>query len=133
MDKIKKNPIKTRLKISSNTMQFLAPLLKQFEDEFSGMIKGKKDDVIDIILSLRGYALTEKEIVEIRKKKFTALQRAKWLLNQVAKNELSGDEVDFDALMKQIRAPSKPKKEKNKLKKAPSKEGVLSIENVTKE
>lgn len=122
MDTMKKNKDYSRVRISNKTLAQLEPLLKQFKDEFSDMIGSKKDDVIDIILTLRSYALSEKEIVEIRQEKFTAVQRAKWLLKRVSEGGTSCSVSEFDALMKQIRSS---KKEKKTAKNTPSKEGVL--------
>lgn len=123
MESVKNNKTFTRLKVSNRTIDGLAVILKQCEDEFTGMWKFKKDDVCDIILSLRNYALSDKELNEIRKQKFTPLQRAKWLLKQVEKNSAEGGEVDINSLMKQIKVSHKAKKKTSKVSKSPSKEG----------
>ena len=120
----------TRVRVSNRTLESLKLLLEQFKEEFGDMIGMKKDDAIDIVLSLRNYALSEKEIVEIRQKKFTALQRAKWLLKRVSEGNAECSDAEFETLMKQIRMSHKAKNERSS--KSPSKEGDLSRKNSTK-
>jgi hypothetical protein len=131
MDALTSKKEYVRIRVSNKTLESLKMLLQQFKDEFGDMIGSKKDDAIDIMLSLRNYALSEKEIVEIRQKKFTALQRAKWLLKRVSEGNAECSDTEFETLMKQIRMSHKAKNEKRSSK-SPSKEGDLSRKNDTK-
>ena len=115
MDKVRKTKDYLRIRISYKTLAQLEPLLKQFSDEFSDMLGTKKDEIIDLILSLRSYALCEKEISEIRQEKFTAVQRAKWLLKRVSESGADYSVTEFDSLMKQIRSSKKEKKSAEKI------------------
>lgn len=94
-----------KFKISDATIEKLSPIFKQFDDEFMGVMKFKKDDVIDMLLSLRGDALSEKEILQIRTQKLSPVARVKWLLKQVEKGAAHNVELDLQSLVKQIQSP----------------------------
>lgn len=120
MEPIRKTPARVTLNVE--TVEKIREITSQLETEFKDILKFKRDDVVNIVLSLRCQKLTASELNQIREEKFTDKKRAEWLLKQIERSEQSGNETSFEELVKQLQSP-KPKKTKKKP--SPSTQGAL--------
>lgn len=102
MGKVKDNNSKLKVILSDEARVNLESILLQLSSAFSDAVKFKIDDAANLLLSLRSYELSEKEIGVIRRTKFSPLDRAKWLLKQVENQQPDGDGLDFEKLVRQI-------------------------------
>ncbi|MCJ8276472.1 MAG: hypothetical protein HRT44_11455 [Bdellovibrionales bacterium] len=114
MEPIRKTPARVTLNVE--TVEKLREISSQLETEFKDILKFKRDDVVNIILSLRCQKFTTAELSQVREDKFTDKKRAEWLLKQIERSEQSGSEISFEELVKQLQGP----KSKKKMKKTPS-------------
>lgn len=123
MEQIRTRKSPDRATLQVETLVAINPLEEQLKEEFKDMVRIKRDDVVNFILSLRSEPFSEKELDKIRKEKLTDQQRAKWLLKQVQIAESAGKDVNLDALMEQIKGSERPSRRTKKKPSSLSKQG----------
>ena len=88
--------------------------LSQVEQEFSGMLSLKRNDLLNTILEELDDKLSTQLLEKIRNEKLTGKEKAKWIYQQFLKAEKEGHEADLEELIKTAQGSSKTRKKARK-------------------
>lgn len=106
---------------------------RQIHEKFNGMVKLNKTDLVNVVLGDLPNSLTPKVLKTLQEQKLDDVTKAKWVLLKLQDAQKSGENLNFDDLIKEAQRTINSPPRKTKSKSASKKVQETSLDDPSKE
>ena len=131
----KRNQESNRLTLTDKAHERAKGWLSQIEEEFSGMLLLKRNDLINTVLEELDEMLSTTLLEKIKNEKLTDKEKAKWIYHKFLEAEKEGHNADLGELIKTAQGSSKTRRKARKTPvkkvKTPASESAVISPNIS--